>query len=121
MGRGSPGPVDPSILAGRQKGGQKAEEVLPVNAFDFDAALGVDLVDALADEGRDLRPGLLQMLGQVHPKSGHPLGQPLVTALEGQGLDALLVGRQAAILALETLQSTFCTHVIRVFFCVFCP
>ena len=78
----------------------------PVNALDFDASLGIDFVNAFTDEGRDLGSCLVQVLSQVNPEGGQPFGQPLVTTLEGEGLDTLFVRRQTTVLALETLQNS---------------
>ena len=48
---------------------------------------------------------LVQVLSQVNPEGGQPFGQPLVTTLEGEGLDTLFVRRQTTVLALEPLQN----------------
>ena len=56
-----------------------------------------------ADKRGYLGPRLLQVLRQVDPERRQALGQPLMATLERQGLDALFVGRQAAVLALVSL------------------
>ena len=85
--------------------GYVLEVYWPVNALDFDASLGIDFVNAFTDEGRDLGSCLVQVLSKVNPEGGQPFGQPLVTTLEGEGLDTLFVRRQTTVLALETLQN----------------
>ena len=56
-----------------------------------------------ADKRGYLGPRLLQVLRQVDPERCQALGQPLMATLERQGLDALFMGRQAAVLALVSL------------------
>ena len=68
----------------------------PVKPLDVDAAL-VDFEDAAADQRRDLRPHLQQVVTQRHPEGRHLPRQPLLTAHQVNCLQALLVRRQPAL------------------------
>lgn len=57
----------------------------------------VYLGDALDHQVRHGGVGLRQVLRQVHAEGGHLAGQPLVSTLDGQGLEALLVAAQPAL------------------------
>jgi hypothetical protein len=74
-----------------------------VDAFELEPA-GLDLVNAFANEGRDLRARFLQVLREVHPERRHLSRQPFVAALKSQRLQTLLVRRQSAILTVVSLE-----------------